>query len=261
MALASPPSKDRPVAGITSKALLGSADKAAVPGRVIVEFKAGITLSGAKAAAGRAAATVLRQIPRCWVKDGSRLVVIRSADATTAELVNRLSADPAVRYAEPDYRLHADAIPNDPHWNELWGMYRISAPSAWNVSTGSTGVVIADIDTGVDYTHPDLGGNMWTNPGEVAGNGLDDDGNGYVDDVYGYDAYNYDGDPMDDHGHGSHTSGTAAAVGNNATGVAGVCWTARIMAVKFLGSDGSGYTSDAIICVNYVIHEKRVTTA
>ena len=86
--------------------------------------------------------------------------------------------------------------------------------------------LVAVIDTGIDYTHPDLAANIWTNPGEIAGNGVDDDGNGFVDDVHGYDFANDDGDPMDDHGHGTHVAGTIAAVGNNGIGVAGVAWTA-----------------------------------
>lgn len=259
-----PPSgASKTVAGPAATATPTAADMAAdmaataaLPGRVIVEFKPGTSVRVGRAVAGRSDATVLRTISRSWVKDGSRLVVVRSATLSTAELVKQLTADPTVEYAEPDYILHADVTPNDPLWSSLWGMTQIGAPDAWNVTTGSAEVVIADIDTGVDYTHPDLATNMWTNPGEIPGNGIDDDGNDYVDDVYGIDRANSDSDPRDDQGHGSHTSGTAAGVGNNGTGVAGVCWTARIMALKYLGSDGSGYTSDAVTCIDYVYWEK-----
>ena len=143
------------------------------------------------------------------------------------------------------------AVPGDPQYSQLWGMNAINAPDAWNISTGSSSVVVAVIDTGVDYTHRDLAANIWTNPGEIAGNGIDDDHNGFVDDVHGYDFVNNDGDPMDDNSHGTHVSGTIAAVGDNGQGVAGVNWSSSIMALKFLDSDGTGYLSDAIRAVNY----------
>ncbi|MHC4573778.1 MAG: S8 family serine peptidase [Planctomycetota bacterium] len=128
----------------------------------------------------------------------------------------------------------------------------IDAPEAWDIGTGSQDIVVAVIDTGVDYTHVDLAANMWVNEAEYYGTpGVDDDGNGYVDDIYGYDFRNNDGDPMDDHFHGTHCAGTVGAVGNNGEGVAGVCWNVRIMAVKFLSSGGSGTTEDAISSVEY----------
>ena len=108
--------------------------------------------------------------------------------------------------------------------------------------------MVGVIDTGIDYNHPDLAANMWTNPGEIAGNGIDDDGNGYVDDIHGYDFVNNDGDPMDDHCHGTHCAGTIGGVGNNGVGVAGVNWTVKLVALKFLDSGGSGSTSGAISC-------------
>ena len=115
----------------------------------------------------------------------------------------------------------------------------------------SANVLVGVIDTGVDYNHPDLAANIWTNPGEIAGNGIDDDGNGYIDDVHGYDFVNNDGDPMDDNGHGTHFSGTIGGVGNNGIGVAGVNWNVKIMALKFLDSGGSGSTANAVAGVQY----------
>lgn len=151
--------------------------------------------------------------------------------------------------------------PNDARFAELWGLNNtgqsggtndadIDAPEAWDTLTDST-MVVAVIDTGVDYTHPDLANVMWTNPGEIAGNGIDDDGNGYVDDIHGYDWVNNDGDPIDDHNHGTHVAGTIAAEGNNSIGVVGVNWSAQIMALKFLSSSGSGSTSNAIRAIDY----------
>ena len=177
--------------------------------------------------------------------------------------MERLARHPRVEAVEPNYIVRTQVVPNDPRFGELWGLQNIGqtggtgdadidAPEAWDTVTGSSAVVTAVIDTGVDYTHPDLAANMWTNPGEIPGNGIDDDGNGYVDDVHGYDFYNNDANPFDDHGHGTHVAGTIAAVGDNGVGVAGVSWGARIMAVKFLGGpDGSGSISGAISSVLY----------
>lgn len=168
-----------------------------------------------------------------------------------------------VIYAQPNYELQIlSTIPNDSRFGELWGMHNtgqsgaadadIDAPEAWDIMTGNGEVIVAVIDTGVDYTHTDLAANMWINEAEQSGTpGVDDDGNGYVDDIYGYDFYNNDGDPRDDHYHGTHCAGTIGAIGNNGQGVAGVCWNVKIMALKFLNSAGGGYTDDAIQAVQY----------
>lgn len=163
----------------------------------------------------------------------------------------------AVQYAEPDMLVFASAtMPNDPAFNQLWGLHQrtdkdIDAPEAWDLTQGSSNVVVAVIDTGIDYGHEDLAANMWRNPGEIPGNGIDDDGNGFRDDVYGWDFCNEDSDPYDDNSHGTHCAGTIGAVGNNGIGVAGVNWGVKLMAVKTMNSGGSGYISDAIDAVYY----------
>ena len=186
-----------------------------------------------------------------------------AAGQTIAQALLTYNRTAGILYAEPDYQVKAFAtIPNDARFSELWGMHNtgqtggtpdadIDAPEAWALNTGNRQVVVAVIDTGVDYTHPDLTNNIWTNPGEIPGNGIDDDGNGFVDDVHGYDFVNNDGNPMDDNEHGTHCSGTIGAEGNNGIGVAGVCWQVRIMGVKFLDASGSGSTANAISSVQY----------
>ena len=138
----------------------------------------------------------------------------------------------------------------------MWGLWDadagIKAPEAWDATTGSSSVVVGVIDTGVDYSHPELNDNMWTNAAEVQGQtGVDDDNNGYVDDIYGWDFVSNDADPMDDHYHGTHVSGTIGAEGNNGVGITGVSWDVKIMALKFLNSNGSGATSGAIKAIAY----------
>lgn len=172
---------------------------------------------------------------------------------SVTEAIKEYEADPDVEYAEPNYAVKAMNTPTDPQFYSLWGLARINAPAAWDNSTGSSNVVVAVIDSGVDFTHPDLSANMWVNQAEQSGkSGVDDDGNGVVDDIYGYNAVSNNGYPMDDNGHGTHVAGTIGAVGNNGIGVTGVNWNVKIMACKFLDASGSGYTSDAIECLQYI---------
>ena len=171
-------------------------------------------------------------------------------DLTVDEAIAMYKNHPKLQYIEPNYVITADEVPNDARFDELWGMQNtgqtggtpgadISATNAWDVFTGSSDVLIGVIDTGVDYLHPDLAANIWTNPGEIPGNGVDDDLNGYIDDIHGWDWVNADNDPMDDNGHGSHCfRDHRSASGTTAIGVAGVNWTVKIMALKFLSAGG-----------------------
>jgi subtilisin family serine protease len=191
-------------------------------------------------------------------------IVQLGAGTSVAAALSALSTSTFVVYAEPDYIYHAALMPNDPLFQNgsLWGMHNtgqnggkvdadIDAPEAWDVATGAPGVVVGVIDTGIKWDHPDLAQNIWVNPNEIAGNGIDDDNNGYIDDINGWDFVNNDNNPMDDNGHGTHCAGTIGAVGDNGIGVAGVVWAVKMMGLKFLNAAGSGSGSNAIKAINY----------
>ena len=198
---------------------------------------------------------------RATMPDLSAIYVLElpsGTDVTAAAA--RYRADPMVEWAEPDHERRATLVPNDPFlassgtWGQsyadLWGLHVTDAPTAWNTSTGA-GVLVAVIDTGVDANHLDLAANTWTNPLEVPGNGVDDDGNGFVDDVRGWDFSDGDATPDDLNGHGTHVAGTVAAVGNNSRGVVGMAWGAKVMAVRGLDARGSGFDSDLAAAMVY----------
>lgn len=177
------------------------------------------------------------------------------AGVSVTDAIKRYSALTSVAAVQPNYYYPLAATPNDPLFNttDMYGMFRISAPQAWDISTGSQNVVVAVIDTGIRLTHNDLAANIWTNPGETPGNSIDDDGNGFVDDLYGWDFRYNDNDPTDQHGHGTHVAGTIGAIGNNAIGVVGVNWNVKLMAIKIYSPSGSDTTSAMLInAYNYV---------
>lgn len=233
---------------------------------LLVKFRPGTSAQQARTITLAADAVEARsfQRPRRLSRseiDAWRLLRLRPG-ANLMKARSALLKNPNVALVEYNYEVRIALTPNDPRFGELWGLHNIGqtsgtvdadvdAPEAWDLQTGGNDVVVAVIDTGVDYNHPDLQANIWTNTAEIPGNGIDDDANGYIDDVHGYDFSNNDSNPFDDHGHGTHVAGTIAAVGDNGVGVVGVSWRARIMAVKFLGAGGSGSTSGAISAVLY----------
>ena len=238
------------------------------PDRVIVKVKEGVSDATLERINRGKGSRTKKKIPHTRLS-----VVDLPSNLPVEEAVKSYEASPEIEYAEPDFILNpSQTTANDPNYPRLYGLNNtgqnggtadadMDVPEAWNATTGNAGTVVAVIDEGVDVSHPDIRNNLWVNPDEVAGNGVDDDRNGYVDDVNGYDFANndasvYDPDPVSGAGdeHGTHVAGTIAAEGNNSLGVVGVNWRARIMSLKFLGPNG-GYTSDAVEAINYAVAE------
>lgn len=230
-----------------------------VPDQVLVRFKPG---------AGKSAAATGASVGATPMKTISRLGIVQMSvnpGADMDDVIAAFQANPMCDFAEPNYIIRTLATtPNDPDYaTYLWGQNNtgqfsgtvdadIDAPEAWDATTGSNTIIVGVIDTGIDWDHPDLNDNIWSNPGETV-NGSDDDGNGYIDDVRGWDFVDEDNDPDDPtNGHGTHVAGTIGAEGNNGTGVAGVAWTVKMIPLKALSDAGSGTTLDAIEAINYV---------
>ena len=218
----------------------------------------------------QAALNLHAQVNATVIKDyneisGLQLVKIPDNICLT-DAINIYSQSSQVLYAEPNNIYQISLMPNDPGFNNQWGLYNtgqivyglwgtagadINAINAWDVNTGSSNVIIAVLDTGIDLNHADLRGNLWINRGEIPNDGIDNDGNGYIDDYYGWDFYNNDNDPSDDNGHGTGVAGVIAAFGNNSRGITGVMWNAQIMALKFLDKNGYGTDEDALKAILY----------
>ena len=203
------------------------------------------------------------RLHRAYPRLGNLQVVTLAKGKDVKEALREYRKSGLVEYAEPDFRYHTKATPNDLD-SALWGLNNtgqsggtsgadIDAVSAWDIRTSASSVIVAVSDSGIRYTHEDLAQNMWVNPGETPGNGIDDDANGYIDDVYGPNIVTGSGDPSDDVGHGTHVAGTIGAVGNNNKGVVGVAWQVKLMAVKWIDSTGSGYLSDGIESIDYAV--------
>jgi len=178
-----------------------------------------------------------------------------SSAKSVRDLIELYAGNPQVEYVEPNYIVYAHELPNDPRYGELWGMGKIHAPAAWDVTKGSASVTVGVVDTGIDYTHPDLAPNVWTAPFTFSVT------IGGVSKVcpagkHGYNAIRETFDPMDDNNHGSHVSGTIGAVGDNGVGVTGANWTASLMGLKFLNNRGSGDTADAVDAIEFAIQAK-----
>ncbi len=201
---------------------------------------------------------IAKNIPPPEVSDIYLLELDSGTDPSAA--VNDFGKDPNVEYAEREGVSTIQLVPNDPYYSstgswgqsyaDLWGLKKVQAGTAWDLATGS-GVIVAVVDTGIDYNHPDISANVWRNPGEIAGNGIDDDGNGFIDDTVGYDFANTDNNPMDGHGHGTHIAGTIAATGNNSLGVIGLAFNSKVMALKGLDDSGSGSDYDLAMGITY----------
>lgn len=258
-----------------------------VPDQVIVKFAPGFAPHSVASMAFTQGLTMVRRfdVPPQLVKTlGGELYQFTVAGGrdSVEQAVERLSGQPGVLYAEPNYIIGADdthlrgpatTLGNDastaPRPNDLrpdqWDMDNrgqqggkpgadIGATRAWAIETGKPngqGPIIAIIDSGVDPNHPDLAANMWTNPGEIPGNGIDDDRNGYVDDVHGINAQRHTGNPMDDNGHGTHCAGVIGAVTNNREGIAGLNWTATMAGIKMSNEFGSADAASAIASILY----------
>lgn len=240
-----------------------------LPQQVIVKFANGTSLSKVQETL-RAVGAI-----QSYEFKSTKALLVKIPDAISKAdvlaIVTALNEIKSVDYAVPNGILKIRAIPNDPTYPEQDDLNNsgqrggivgadISAEAAWEVTRGSSDVVVGVIDTGIDYRHPDLIDNIWTNPGETgtdaeghdkATNGIDDDENGYVDDLHGYDFVNNDNDPMDDHGHGTHVAGTIGARGNNGIGMTGINWHVKLAALKFISADGSGSDADAIRAIEY----------
>jgi subtilisin family serine protease len=226
------------------------------PTRVVVRYRDGM-------AGGLGASLVASEVGVPLVA-GLREVRL-APGASVQEVLEAFRSDPDVLYAEPNRFFRALDLPNDPRFGELWALQNtsqtggkidadIDAPEAWGVLDSGQDVVVAVIDSGINSNHADLAANIWMNAAEASGRpGVDDDGNGYVDDVRGYDFVNNDADPLDDHGHGTHVAGTIGAVSNNGIGVAGIARDVKLMALKFIGSNGWGSELDAIRALSYAV--------
>ena len=215
-----------------------SMERKYVDGEVLIKYKETVTGTLKKKLEEKHALKTIREFKHLKIH---HMKLLKGADVK--ELIKKLKQEKHVKYAEPNYLRKPLAIPNDPSWSQQWNMEKIGMPDAWDISRGSREVIVAVLDTGVDYNHPDLSQNMWVNRYDYPNNGIDEDGNTingnvYTDDYHGWDFSNNNNDPNDTDGHGTHIAGIIGALANNNRGVAGINWNVRVMPLKFMESTG-----------------------
>ncbi len=236
----------------------------AVPGEFVVKLKQNVV----RQKSNLQLAQLLGAYVKSTIPSQNIVIVKKPVFELTRSAVKSLAENKNVEVAEPNYIYRINKKPNDPLYSQLWGLSNsgqqdsegilgtagvdIDVEKAWELQTGSKNTIIAVIDTGVDFNHPDLIENLWINTAEQNGTeGIDDDGNGVIDDIHGYNAITNSGNSSDDHGHGSHCAGVIASKGNDGIGIVGVNWDAQIMSVKFLDQNGSGTLENAILAIDY----------
>ena len=259
------PSQNAPSAnGAAASGLAAAHFPRRVPGEVVVRYRSSID----PAARAELRRQVAAQAAESLALAGTEVLEVPNGSVDDA--IAALESSPDVLFAEPNFYYRAAVTPNDPRFSQEWGLHNtgqsvmgsigstdadIDAPEAWELTTGSSDVVVAIVDSGVDQNHPDLRNNVWTNPGETGGgresNGVDDDDNGMVDDWRGWDFVDGDNRPRDLVGHGTHVAGTVGASGNDGTGITGVAWDVSLMALRVLNDEGSGSTADVANAIAY----------
>jgi subtilisin family serine protease len=228
--------------------------------RILVKFKSGVSPAALANLHQGHRSSVRRSYPQI----GNLQVVQLPTNRSVAAALRAYRDSGLVEYAEPDYLLSGARVPNETAYfdGSQWALYNwgqlggttdcdIDAAEGWELAYDASSILVSVVDSGIRVTHQDLAANLWTNPGEIAGNGLDDDGNGYIDDVNGINAINGSGNIVDEFGHGTHVAGILGAVGNNGVGIVGTAWRIQMMGCKFLDPQLQGSVSDAVECIDY----------
>jgi subtilisin family serine protease len=260
-------SKETSIINITPQSIISNMGKGKYKdGELLVKFKSGIISTSSLRLHRAVGASVMKRFN--IMPDLEHVKLPKGLSVKDAIL--QYMSDPNVEYAEPNYMMHIVQIPNDQYFSQQWALLNtgqfanstpnadISAPKAWDISTGSRDIIIAVIDSGIDYSHPDFVSNMWTNSGETnCFDGIDNDGDGYIDDCKGWNFFSNTNDPVDDNEHGTHVAGIIGAVGNNSIGITGVMWNVKLMPLKIFGADGTSDTAKEIAAIDYAISLKN----